>query len=114
MHGDSLSWKTLPAIDSSGWLGKVFITLKSDNKFTEVTIEDDGEGYPSSILSKIGEPYLKSFNQKDSSDPGLGLGIFIGKNLLEKNFATVTCSNSITRNGAEIIIRWENKDLLKI
>ena len=93
---------------------KVFITLKSDNKFTEVTIEDDGEGYPSSILSKIGEPYLKSFNQKDSSDPGLGLGIFIGKNLLEKNFATVTCSNSITRNGAEIIIRWENKDLLKI
>ncbi len=93
---------------------KVFITLKSDNKFTEVTIEDDGEGYPSSILSKIGEPYLKSFNQNDSSDPGLGLGIFIGKNLLEKNFATVTCSNSITRNGAEIVIRWENKDLLKI
>ena len=95
-------------------LGKVFITLKSDNKFTEVTIEDDGKGYPNDILSKIGEPYLKSFNQKDSSEAGLGLGIFIGKNLLEKNFASVTCSNSKTRKGAEIIIRWENKDLFKI
>ena len=39
---------------------KVFISLKSDNDFTIVTIEDDGDGYPSDILSKIGEPYLRS------------------------------------------------------
>ncbi len=93
---------------------KIFITLKSDNKSTEVIIEDDGDGYPNDILSKIGEPYLRSFNKKDSSKTGLGLGIFIGKNLLEKNFASVVCKNSKTRNGAEIIIKWENKDLSKI
>ncbi len=95
-------------------LNKIFITLKSDNDLTEVIIEDDGEGYPNDILSKIGEPYLKSFNKKDSSKTGLGLGIFIGKNLLEKNFASVNCRNSKTRPGAEIIIRWKNKDLSKI
>ena len=39
---------------------KIFINLKSDNEFTEITIEDDGKGYPNDILSKIGEPYLKS------------------------------------------------------
>ena len=39
---------------------KIFITLKSNNEYTEITIEDDGEGYPSEILSKIGEPYLRS------------------------------------------------------
>ena len=93
---------------------KVFITLKSDNRSTEVIIEDDGNGYPNDILSKIGEPYLKSFNQKDNSKNGLGLGIFIGKNLLEKNFASVNCRNSKTMQGAEIIIRWENKNLSKI
>ena len=38
----------------------IFINLKSDNEITEITIEDDGNGYPSDILSKIGEPYLKS------------------------------------------------------
>ncbi len=95
-------------------LSKIFITLKSDNRLTQVIIEDDGAGYPNNILSKIGEPYLKSFNKKDSSDPGLGLGIFIGKNLLEKNFASVTCANSKTRRGAEINIIWDNKDLFKI
>ncbi len=89
---------------------KVFINLKSDNDFTEITIEDDGDGYPSDILSKIGEPYLKS-SDKNS---GLGLGLFIGKTLLEKNFAIVNCWNSQTRSGAEVTIKWKNKDLFNL
>ena len=93
---------------------KIFINLKTDNKLSEITIEDDGEGYPSDILSKIGEPYLKSPNSKNREKAGLGLGIFIGKTLLEKNFASIICRNSKTRNGAEIIIKWENKNLFKI
>jgi two-component system sensor histidine kinase RegB len=51
-------------------------------------------------------------NQKSKS--GLGLGIFIGKTLLEKNFARVTCKNSKNKKGAEILIRWKNKDLFNI
>ena len=93
---------------------KIFITLKSNNDYTEITIEDDGEGYPSEILSKIGEPYLRSLKNKDKNRPGLGLGIFIGKNLLEKNFASLNCQNSKTRTGAEVNIRWKNQDLNKI
>ncbi len=89
---------------------KVFINLKSDNDFTEITIEDDGNGYPNDILSKIGEPYLKS-SDKNS---GLGLGLFIGKTLLEKNFATVSCWNSQTRSGAEVTIKWKNNDLFNL
>ncbi len=93
---------------------KVFISLKSDINSTEITIEDDGEGYPNDIISKIGEPYLKSFKEKNKSKIGLGLGMFIGKTLLEKNFASVNCRNSQTRSGAEVIINWKNKDLFKI
>ena len=93
---------------------KVFINLKSNNELTVVTIEDDGEGYPNDIISKIGEPYLKTFTSSTVNKTGLGLGIFIGKTLLEKNFATVNCSNSKTRSGAEIEIKWKNKDLFNI
>ncbi|MDC0631466.1 ActS/PrrB/RegB family redox-sensitive histidine kinase [Candidatus Pelagibacter sp.] len=92
----------------------IFITLKSDSEFTEITVEDDGPGYPNDILSKIGEPYLKTFNSDQKSRAGLGLGIFIGKTLLEKNFANVNCRNSKTRSGAEVIIKWKNKDLFNI
>ena len=95
-------------------LSKIYITLKSDNEFTEIVIEDNGNGYPSEILSKIGEPYLKSNDHKTKKKSGLGLGIFIGKTLLEKNYALINCRNSKTRGGAEIIIKWNNKDLKKI
>ena len=95
-------------------LKKIYINLKTDTKYSEITIEDDGDGYPNDILSKIGEPYLKAPSSKNKQKSGLGLGIFIGKTLLEKNFASILCRNSKTRNGAEVIIRWENKDLLKI
>ena len=92
----------------------IFINLKSDSETTEITIEDDGDGYPRDIISKIGEPYLKSNYSKDKSKEGLGLGLFIGKTLLEKNFASVNCRNSKTRNGAEVVIRWKNKELFNI
>ncbi len=93
---------------------KIYITLKSDNENTEVIIEDDGDGYPGDILSKIGEPYLKSIKTTNKEKIGLGLGLFIGKTLLEKNFASVNCWNSKTRGGAEVIIKWKNRDLFNI
>jgi len=92
----------------------VYINLKSDSETTEVVIEDDGKGYPRDVLSKIGEPYLRSSNPQEKSKTGLGLGLFIGKTLLEKNFASINCRNSKTRSGAEVIVKWKNKDLFNI
>ncbi len=92
----------------------IYINLQSDNEFTKITIEDNGNGFSRDILSKIGEPYLQSNNLEEKSKVGLGLGMFIGKTLLEKNFASINCRNSQTRTGAEIIIRWKNNDLFNI
>jgi two-component system sensor histidine kinase RegB len=92
----------------------IFINLKSDSETTEIIIEDDGTGYPRDVLSKIGEPYLRSNDSMEKSKIGLGLGLFIGKTLLEKNFASINCRNSRTRSGAEVIVRWNNRDLFNI
>ena len=91
---------------------KIFIDIKSDNEISEIIIADDGEGYPKDVLGMIGEPYVKSYKSSIKSKSGLGLGIFIGKTLLEKNYAHIMCKNSETRSGAEINIKWNNKDLL--
>ncbi len=93
---------------------KVFINLKSNNEITEIIVEDDGEGYPKDVLRNIGEPYIKSYKSSIKSKSGLGLGIFIGKTLLEKNYANILCKNSETRGGAEVNIKWKNKDLLTL
>ncbi len=92
----------------------IFIAIKSNSETSELTIEDDGPGFSKDILNKIGEPYIKSLSSKDNSKSGLGLGIFIGKTLLEKNYARLLFRNSETRRGAEIKIEWFNKNLLNI
>ena len=92
----------------------IYITIKSDSEISEITIEDDGPGFSKDILTKIGEPYIKSLRSNDNKKSGLGLGIFIGKTLLEKNYAKILCRNSETRGGAEIKIEWLNKNLTNI
>ena len=92
----------------------IYITIKSDSENSEIIIEDDGPGFSKDILTKIGEPYIKSLRESDNKKSGLGLGIFIGKTLLEKNYARILVRNSETRGGAEINIEWANKILSKI
>ena len=92
----------------------IYISIKSDSESSEIVIEDDGPGFSKDILSKIGQPYIKSLRSNDKEKSGLGLGIFIGKTLLEKNYAKILFRNSETRGGAEIKIEWINKNLAKI
>ena len=92
----------------------IYINVKSDSELSEIIIEDDGPGFSKDILTKIGEPYIKSLRLNDKNKAGLGLGIFIGKTLLEKNFAKILFRNSETRGGAEIKIEWMNNNLDKI
>ncbi len=94
---------------------KIEIFLKSNNEETIIIIKDDGPGFPKDLIDKsiLGEPYIRSKDQKNISKHGLGLGTFIGKTLLEKNFAKINFKNSDVE-GAEVIIQWKNKDLRKI
>ena len=91
----------------------VYISLRTDSEVSQVIIEDDGPGFPKDIIDKIGEPYIKSLSIKNSKT-GLGLGLFIGKTLLEKNSAKLLFRNSETRGGAEVKIEWSNKDLIDV
>ena len=95
---------------------KVDIIIKSDNNFTSIIIRDDGPGFPKDLIDKqkLGEPYIRTVDQENISKYGLGLGTFIGKTLLEKNFANVKFNNLIKKDGAEVIINWKNNDLKSI
>ena len=92
---------------------KIEIFLKSNNNDTEILIKDDGPGFPKDLIEKhrLGEPYIRSADQENISKYGLGLGTFIGKTLLEKNYANIIFKNSGEKGGAEVIIKWKNKDL---
>ena len=94
---------------------KVEIFLISNKKITNILIKDDGPGFPKDLIERdrLGEPYIRTVDQINIKNFGLGLGTFIGKTLLEKNYASVKFNNS-TDIGAEVFIEWQNVDLEKI
>ena len=93
---------------------KIEIKLLSDEKNTEIQISDDGPGFPNDIINKLGEPYIKSSSQEVRPKIGLGLGTFIGKTLLEKNYGKINFKNISETKGALVNISWFNTDLKRI
>ena len=95
---------------------RVDVFLTSNREETEIIVKDDGPGFPIDLIdkSKLGEPYIRTKENQQVSKYGLGLGTFIGKTLLERNFAKVSFKNSKNIKGAEVKIKWLNKDLKKI
>jgi len=93
---------------------KVEIKLISDEKNTEIQISDDGPGFPKDIIDKLGEPYVVSASKENKLKTGLGLGTFIGKTLLEKNYGKINFKNTSKINGALVNISWLNTDLKRI
>jgi len=90
------------------------ISLESNNKITEVKICDDGPGFPTDVKDILGEPYIRSEDNKISSKSGLGLGTFIGKTLLERMKANVTFDKCPKNKGAMVTIKWHTNSLLSI
>ncbi len=92
----------------------ISIFIVSDKEKSNVLIKDDGKGFAPDIISKLGEPYIRSSYKSHNINSGMGLGVFIAKTLLEKNFATVDFKNLKETNGASVSITWDNLDLEKI
>ena len=58
---------------------KIEINISWDKEYIFISVEDDGMGFSSEILERIGNPFISNKNDKNS----MGLGIFIAKNLIE-------------------------------
>ncbi len=92
----------------------VDVKLESNKKITEIKVCDDGPGFPDDIKSFLGEPYIHSKNKEIDTKSGLGLGIFIGKTLLERMKANVVFGKCPKTHGAMVTIRWQTSNLLSI
>ena len=91
---------------------KVNIQLKSDLKFIEIKVNDDGPGIPVDIIEKIGEPYIKSKSKELGSNSGLGLGTFLGKTLLERQNAKLQFKRKSELGGALVTITWSSQNFI--
>jgi len=69
-----------------------------DNKFAELSIIDNGPGFPDDMLGRIFEPYVTT------KEKGTGLGLAIVKRIVEEHGGTLWAEN-IDARGASITIQ---------
>jgi len=90
---------------------EVRIKLISDEQNLVLIVNDDGPGFAEDVIRLIGEPYLKSRSKQITNKAGLGLGIFLGKTLLERKKAQLTFFNKEDLKGAAVKIVWSIPDI---
>ena len=72
----------------------IFYSIKLTNvelnyqKSITIIISDDGNGFSKDIIDKLGEPYISK------NTHGMGLGIFIARNLIENMGGNINFYNS--------------------
>ena len=85
---------------------RVDIEARWNAEAIEITVRDDGPGFASAILNRLGEPYLTERDEEGIAG-GLGLGFFISKTLLERSGATLEVRNRRPPNhGAMVKAVW--------
>ena len=87
---------------------EVLVRVRFDDETVSVEVRDDGPGFSSDILARLGQPYVTSRPGGESSRSGhvgMGLGFFIAKTLLERTGAVVDFNNA-RGGGASISARW--------
>jgi two-component system, sensor histidine kinase RegB len=87
--------------------------LWSDSTIS-VRIQDDGPGFPSTVMQRIGLPFMHGRRQVLGRPgyEGMGLGLFIAKTLLERSGASLSFANAgggsgeVGAGGAIIAVVW--------
>ncbi len=95
---------------------KVTISAEWSAGRVKISIRDDGPGFSLDVLGRLGEPYVTTRaasdrRAKSEESPGLGLGLFVAKTLLERSGATMTMTNApAPALGAWIDVVWPRSE----
>jgi two-component system sensor histidine kinase RegB len=102
----------------------VWVEAAWTEKTVSIRILDDGPGYPTNMLGRIGDPFVR--NRKTERDrkarpeyEGMGLGLFIAKTLLQRSGAELSFANgadrangSSQRRGAIVEVVWPREAIV--
>ena len=97
-------------IDNAGQFtrDRIDISLSWSQDHVIINVEDNGPGFQSSILSRLGDPY----NSSRSGDDGhMGLGVFIAKTMIENIGGRLTLVNQKGGKGARVSISWPRAEI---
>ena len=86
---------------------QVRVTARWSRDQVTITITDDGPGFASEVIPKLGEPYVSQRSEAHLGGGDMGLGFFIAKTLIERTGGRIATRNrTLPKTGAVVRTVW--------
>lgn len=87
------------AIDAMPKGGKVSVCTKRTNNIVSIRVKDEGEGIPTDLLERIGEPFLTT------KEKGNGLGLMITYKIIEDHKGNIYVDSKL-KEGSTFLVEF--------
>lgn len=84
--------------------GKIIVKLAKDKHFTELSIEDNGEGIPAEDIPKITDRFYRVDKSRARKEGGTGLGLAIVQQIVKNHRGTLSIKSTVGK-GTKVTIK---------
>ena len=85
------------SLQATAYVGTITITTCDSGEYLELVVQDNGPGFPPSLLEHLGEPFMSAKNE------GTGLGLAVVRTIVQAHGGTLSASNS---GGARVAVTF--------
>ncbi len=86
--------------------GHVALAVRQDGDMACITVRDNGVGMPPELLPRVFDMFVQGERSPDRSEGGLGLGLAVVKNLVERHGGHVGAASDGLGKGATFTVWW--------
>ncbi|WP_345817163.1 MEDS domain-containing protein (plasmid) [Paraburkholderia sp. PREW-6R] len=84
--------------------GVVSIVAEADASEVRVTVSDSGPGVPADIRDRVFEPFVQGPTSLDRPKGGIGVGLAIARQIVEKHGGTLTLQQTADNRWVEFVV----------
>jgi signal transduction histidine kinase len=86
--------------------GHIAVSVRGDGEHARITVRDNGVGIPAELLPHVFDMFVQGERSPDRSEGGLGLGLAVVKNIVERHGGRVAAASEGLGKGATFTIWW--------
>ncbi|WP_226065001.1 PAS domain-containing sensor histidine kinase [Kaistella polysaccharea] len=87
------------AIKYSPKAERIVVTVKETNNNVEFSVQDFGIGMPEDKKNRVFEQYYRVSGDEESTFPGLGLGLYISSQIVERSHGKISVSSTLNHGS---------------
>jgi signal transduction histidine kinase len=86
--------------------GHIALSVRGEGSHARITVRDNGVGMPAELLPHVFEMFVQGERSPDRAEGGLGLGLAVVKNLVERHGGRVAAESDGPGKGSTFTVWW--------